>query len=801
MNRLAFKIFFGVLFMAVIAGAEIDSDMEIFPQSAATVNDISAGIVNPAGLSSDDIIGFRYLHSYPDSTFKGDNGFLFGMQGIMVSVQWLKHSNNIFRRKYLLAGGSRLFPNFYWGLSYSRFGSGNQLYKGKNLWKGGFIYRPNPIVSLGLVVDDIFRPKFGDRHLERFYNPAIGFRPFGQRLTFSVDGFLRENESLTKIKSQFRIEALPKGGLTLVAAYRNDGFISLGLAYSIGQSQMAASGNMHKGDFRGGTIYYNQGPVVTSGAGTMSKSIGKITLDGSITEEVRGHSFFGQRQRSLLGVLQNIRKASQDKNITALYLDIQRCSLGFAAAQEIRAAIKEFKGTGKKAIAYLDEAGNLGYYMAAAADNIYLAPSGYLEFRGLSAEMIYLKGTMDKLGLQAEFIGIGQYKTAPEMFTRSTISSAESVQMNAMLDDFYGQFVSDIAKDRGFSEDGLKALIDEGPFSPEMALSKGLVMELAAEDEIEDNPDKYFGEKYPFHELSEEYNKTGVSNYWGDPAKIAIVYATGEITGQRSQDRPFWGRTMGEKTVADALRRVRKDPEIKAVVLRINSPGGEVMATDDIYRELEKIKSKKPLIISIGNVGASGGYYLACIGDEVFMMPGTVTGSIGIFTGKLVARGLYEKIGANKVVLNRGRHASIRSDWLPLSDDEVQLVSEQIREFYDDFVAKVARWRRLSIAHVDSIGQGRVWSGQEALKIGLGTNRGGIMEAIDLARDRALIRHGQPVKYEITPPYGFALGLNYGPFNNELASILSEKLTDAGLVGALRESAYYYRLPYNIEIK
>lgn len=801
MNRLIFAIFLSAFLVPAAVYADLDSDMELFPQSAATVNDISSGLINPAGLASDNVMGFRYMHSYPDSTFKGDHGFLFGMNGAMVSMQWLKHTNNIFRRKILFAGGSRMFPNFYWGISYAYFTGSNELYKKKKLLKTGIIYRPVPEVSLGFVVDDIFRPKFGDRNIERLYNPAIGIRPFGEKLTFSVDGYIREKESISDMQSQLRIEAIPKKGMSLVAAFRDDGSIHAGVAFSFGQSQIGGSGITRKGEFKGGTIHFNQGPIASADTRVPYKNIAKITIDKSITEEVRGRSFFRPRQRSLLSVLQDIRQASRDKNVVAIYLDIESCNFGFAAAQEVRQAILKAKESGKKVVAYIDEASNLEYYLASAADDIYLNPTGVLELKGLKAEMIYLRGTMDKLGLEPEFIGIGEYKTAPEMFTNYTNSPAESIQTNQLLDDFYSQFISDIAVGRKITSDDAAALIDAGPYSPGRALNRGLVTELIVEDEITENTDKYFGKKYPITDFSETYKAKKGSNYWGDPAKIAVIYATGEITGKKSGDGMFRGRSMGENTVSGALKAARKDGDVKAVVLRIDSPGGEVAATDGIYRELEKIKGKKPLIVSIGNVGASGGYYLACIGDEIYMMPGTITGSIGIFTGKIVARGLYEKLGANKVVYTRGRHAGIRSEWLSLDDEEKTLVYDALKEFYDGFVDKVARWRRLSITDVDSIGRGRVWSGHQALRIGLGTTEGGLMDAIDMAVQRANVRPGQPIKLEIGPRYGMKLDINYNPLDKGLASAISERISEFGPFLNFDESAYYYRLPYNISIK
>jgi protease-4 len=801
LGRLIFVILLCFSLTPAASWAELDSDMELFPQSAATVNDISAGLINPAGLAPENVMGFRYMHAYPDSTFKGDHGFLFGMNGALVSMQWLKHTNNIFRRKILFAGGSRIFPNFYWGISYAYFTGSNELYKNKKLLKTGIIYRPAPAISLGFVVDDILRPKFGDRHIERLYNPAIGVRPFGEKLTFSVDGYIREKESISDMESQFRVEAIPKQGISLAAAFRDDGSIHAGVAISFGQSQLGGSGISRKGEFKGGTVHFNQGPIASPETRVPYKNIAKITLDKSITEEVRGRSFFGARQRSLLSVLQDIRQASRDKNVFAIYLDIERCSFGYAAAQEIRREILRAKESGKKVVAYIDEADNIEYYLASAADDIYLNPTGSLELKGLKAEMVYLRGTMDKLGLKPEFIGIGEFKTAPEMFTNYTNSSPESIQTNVMLDDFYNQFVNDIATGRRITFDDAAKLIDDGPYSPGRALNRGLVTGLVVEDEISENTDKYFGKKLPISNLSETFKTKKASNYWGDPAKIAVIYATGEITGKKSGDGVLRGRSMGENTVSGALKEARKDPDVKAVVLRINSPGGEVAATDGIYRELEKIKGKKPLIVSVGNVGASGGYYLACIGDEIYMMPGTITGSIGVFTGKIVARGLYEKLGANKVVYTRGRHAGIRSDWLSLNDEEKSLVYDAIKEFYDGFVDKVARWRRLSIAEVDSIGRGRVWAGREALRIGLGTREGGLMDAIDDAVRRANIKQGQPVKLEIGPKYGLKLDLNYNPLDKDLASAISERISEIGPLLDFDESAYYYRLPYNISVK
>lgn len=791
-----------LLLAAVSVYPQVEADMPLFSQSVATVSDVSAGMINPAGLAPEYVLGLRYIHAFPDSSIKGDDGFILGMKGTLFSIQWLKHTNDIFRRKYLLASGVRLFQNFYWGLSYAWFGgTSSDIYHKKNIYKIGFLYRPKPTISLGFVVDNLNRPKFINKSLERLYTLGVGLRPLGNKFTFSVDSYIHEKDDLDKIESLFRLQIKPMPKITLVADYRTEGFIKAGLAYTLSQAETGVSSRFSESDFIGGSFYYNQGPVATSESVFSNKRIGKIKIDNSLTEEVRARGFFGPKRVPLLRILKDIQKATDDPGIVGLFLDIENFPLGFASAQEVRAAIAKFRASGKRVITFIDVADNLEYYIASAADDVYLSPAGYLELRGLKAELIYLAGTLEKLGLYADFLSIGQFKTAPEILTRKTISEAESLQTSVLLDDLYDQMVFDIARDRGFAEKELGSIIDTGPFSPKNAENTGLVNGLVFKDEILENLDMYFSKKYNMEELSQRYKYEYFTDYWGEPARIAVVYANGDIVGKYSRDVSFIGRTMGEKTIASALRKARTDKDIRAVVLRIDSPGGEVFATDEIYRELKKIKDKKPLVVSVGDVAASGGYYIACIGDDILMMPGAITGSIGIYIGKLVASGLYEKVGANKVILKRGKHADIRTDWRPLNDEEKELVYRQLSEFYDEFISKVADCRQMTKSHVDSLGQGRVWSGQRAVEIGLADSYGGLLKAIELAAIKADINPDCPIKLEILPEYKFDILKGYRAKERDLADILIGKIPGLILLSSLSESSYFYRLPYEIKIR
>ena len=800
MRLIVALLLFCLLFPANLM-AQPDADMNIYPQSVATVNDISAGLVNPAALAPEYVIGFRYLHAFPDSTFKGDDGFIFGMRGVLVSAQWLKHSNGIFRRKYVVAGGARMFPDFYWGLSYSWFGGKSESYRDKRIWKSGILYRPLPVLSLGLVVDDINRPVIDFRRFERLYTMGLGLRPFGEKLTISSDASLREDSPLEKMQFNFKIEALPKAGVSLAAAYRTDGLIQAGIAFAIEQSSIGFSSGFHESDFSGGTIYYNQGPVASARTSPYHKKIGRLKINRNLSHEPRERSLFGQRPISFLELLQVVRQASADRKIGSLLLDIESFPLGFASAWELRRALADFRKTGKKVIAYLHSAGNKEYYIASVSDEIYMPPVAALELCGLRAELLHLKGTLDKLGLEAEFMSTGPFKTAGEILTRETISEAESIQINALLDDFFDIMVSDIAAGRALTEYRVEEIIDNGPYGANRAFTEGLISGLIYPDELTDKKDLYFGSNSGFVDLIGRDEPPKATNYWGDPLRIAVINATGEMTGRKNSQNPLFGNTMGQETIAKAIKAAADDKRVAAVVLRVDSPGGEAETADAIYHELEKLKEKKPLVVSMADVCASGGYYIGCIGDEIVVPSPCVTGSIGVVVGKIVNRGLYQKIGANKTIIKRGRHADIRSSWRKLDDAERELVLNEMNWLYDEFIAKVSRWRQMTPQRVDSLGQGRVWSGRKAVSAGLATREGGLLDALTLAESLARPRPGQPIEYDVYPRYGFKLSFGVGSFERDLAAIGIDRLALPIRLSLADDNPTFYRMPFDINIK
>ncbi len=801
MRFIAALLLFSCLIIPTSLSAQPDAEIDIYPQSVATVNDISAGLINPAALAPEYVIGFRYLHAFPDSTLKGDDGFIFGMRGLLVSAQWLKHSNGIFRRKYVLASGARMFPDFYWGISYSWFGGKSESYRNKRVWKSGVLYRPLPVLSLGLVVDDINRPIIDFQRLERLYTLGLGLRPFGEKLTLSSDASLRENFPLEKTRFSLKIEAAPKAGVSLAALYRTDGMVQAGITFAIEQSSVGFSSGFHESDFTGGTIYYNQGPVASSRTLPYHRKIGRLKINRNLYHEPRGKKLFGPRPISFLETLQTLREASADKKIGSLLLDIESFPLGFASAWELRRALAEFKKSGRKLIAYLHSAGNKEYYIASVADEIYMPPVAALELCGLRAELLHLKGTLDKLGLEAEFMSTGKFKTAGEILTREDISEGDSIQINALLDDFFDIMITDIAAGRGLTEDRVREIIDNGPYGAERALNQGLVSGLIYPDELTENKARYFGRNSGIVDLIGRPEPPRATNYWGDPMRIAVINATGEMTGRENKQSPLFGNTMGQETIAKAVKAAADDKRVGAIVLRIDSPGGEVETADAIYHQLEKLKGKKPLVVSMADVCASGGYYIGCIGDEIIVPSPCITGSIGVVVGKLVDRGLYRKIGANKTIIKRGRHADIRSSWRKLEDDERELVLSEINWLYDEFIAKVSRWRGMTPERVDSLGQGRVWSGRDAVSAGLAGREGGLLDALKLAESLARPHPGQPIEYDIYPRYGFRLSFGVGSLESDLTALGISRLALPIHLSLADGEFAFYRMPFEINIK
>jgi protease-4 len=462
----------------------------------------------------------------------------------------------------------------------------------------------------------------------------------------------------------------------------------------------------------------------------------------------------GVRTPSIRSLVDNLRKAKVDRRVRAVLLK----PTGFESpywgkVQELRDGLIDFRKSGKPVYAFLEYGGDREYYLATAADRIFLMPSSPLDLTGVATYQLFLRGTLDKIGVFPDLHHIGDYKTAPNVFTEKGYTPAQKQMDLALNRDLYDQIVAGIAAGRRKSDAEVRDLIDQGPFLPEDALRAGLVDDVAYEDQVDD---KLRGDLPRRVVDTDEYARVSATSLGLNKGpRIAVVYAAGTITGGRSGYDPVNGAVVGADTLIEYIRQVRRDGSVRAIVLRIDSPGGSATASDAIWRELmiaRNERADRPIVASMSDLAASGGYYIAVAAQSIVAQPSTLTGSIGIFGGKFVTGGTYEKLGAHVGSTSIGKRAEMESPVRPFNQDEVQKLNAELQSFYDQFVEKVAQSRHSTPERIDRLAQGRVWTGLQASQNGLVDALGGLDRAIAVAKERAKIPPTVEVELVVYPP-------------------------------------------------
>lgn len=446
-----------------------------------------------------------------------------------------------------------------------------------------------------------------------------------------------------------------------------------------------------------------------------------------------------------------LRKAAADSRIKAIVLEPEDLSVGWGKMQELRGDLEQFRKSGKPVYAFLKTPSAREYYIASAANRVYMEPQDYLMLKGMRFELMYFRGTLDKLGVTVDVEHDGKYKDFGDMFTRTNMSPETKEVLTSMLDGLYGDLVTGIANGRKKSADEIRATIDNGPFLSDQALKAGLVDRVRFEDEVFGDLKADLKQNELKKVSGKVYAKVPFSSLGlGGKQRIAFVVAEGDITrGEPDSD----GTNGIESEYFDrVLRQVSNDSSVKGAIVRIDSPGGEVTASDELWREMNQLSRKKPMVISMSDYAASGGYYMAMTGDPIVSYSGTVTGSIGVVFGKPNLRGLYDKVGVTKDELSRGRFADIDSDYQPLSDAGRAKLKEGIDYEYRDFVSKVAAGRHRRFEDIEPIAQGRAWLGSQAKNNGLVDEIGGIDRAIEMVKKKANISPGEAVSLVMYPP-------------------------------------------------
>jgi protease-4 len=459
---------------------------------------------------------------------------------------------------------------------------------------------------------------------------------------------------------------------------------------------------------------------------------------------------FGREANTVRGFVEMLRKAKRDPRIKTVLLRPASLQLPYwAKVQELRDAVLDFRKSGKTVVAFLEYGGDREYYLASAASKVFLLPSSPLDLTGVASYEIFLRGAFDKIGAYPDFIHIGDYKSATNQLTEKGFTKAHREMTESLNRDMYDQLVRGIAQSRKKSEADVRALVDQGPFVPEEALRVGLVDDLAYEDELDDRVPALRARTRDNWVEGSDYQRSQGVGTTSARSRIAVLYAVGTITSGKSAYDPLNGSTLGSDTFVQQIRRVRDDDSIKAIVLRIDSPGGSSIASDVIWRELmitREQKPSRPLITSMSDLAASGGYYIALPGQVIVAQPATLTGSIGIFTGKVAIGGTLDKIGVTRETVTAGANADLESPFTPFSPAQRAKMLQLMQGFYEDFVEKTAQSRKTTPERIDAVAQGRVWTGEQAREHGLVDMLGGLDTAVAVAKERAHIPANEEVE-------------------------------------------------------
>jgi protease-4 len=425
---------------------------------------------------------------------------------------------------------------------------------------------------------------------------------------------------------------------------------------------------------------------------------------------------------------------------------------GWAKLHQIRQDLLAYKKSGKPLIAFLRSAGTREYYLASAADKIYISPEDFLDMKGLRAELSYYKKTLDKIGVQVEIEHIGRYKDAGDMFTEAGMSPETRQVLDGVLDSVYAHLIETIAAGRKRTPAEIRSTFDEGPFTAKQAQAKGLVDALRFEDQV-------YGELKTQLKQGEikklghrDYVRAVAGSDRDAPKRIAWIVGEGAIVRGSGEDAMGSDEGFSSGAYISMLRRVANDRNIDGAILRVDSPGGDAFASDEILREVMLLRQKKPVVISMSDAAASGGYYVAMTGDPILAYPNTITGSIGVLYGKVNLRGLYDKLGIQKEMLTRGRNAAMDTSYGPMTPEARAKLRSMLEEFYTSFVGKAAESRNKKYEELESLAQGRVWLGWEAREKGLIDEVGGIDRAIELVKKKGNIAAKDKVRLIPYPP-------------------------------------------------
>lgn len=722
--------------------------------AASTVecDDTTALSLNPAGLGFLDGFEARYLHTeLADLEGEGDGVFLgarvLGPLALGMGFEFLplgRSADTTFRYTFGTAFGFGRVGSF--GLSVHRFvNDRNDGYDGLVSVDLGLMIRPLHWLAVGAAVTDLNTPVLRQRAIRRRYELGLGFRPATDRVYLGAEVAMEESTWNTDARLRLLFEPTP--GLTLggdlLLSPRDDQLgiaLSTVLGFSFGYVGVAGGayfGGVDEAPFDGYAVTAWAGSKMQRPLFRRHHQVVVLDLAGRLPERPTT-VFFGPRTSTFTELLVALDSLRDDARVEAVLLKLRGLEVGWAQAQELRNALAALQTAGKKIVCHVTDTDTRELYIAAQADHVVAHPGAAVMLTGLSLTRTFLRGGLDKLGIEAQFVAIGDYKSYPETFTRYESSEPAREARERILDVLYGQVLAGLAAGRNVSVDDARGLVDGGPYIASEARDRGIVDAVAFDDELEGVVAELLG--HPAVLRDDWFERHERRRGWGPKEKLAVVPIQGTLVPGTSLHIPFFGiHFAGSETLREAIAQAADDPNVVAILLRIDSGGGAALAAERVRRAVTKAREKKPVIASLVNVAASGGYDIATAAAEIVASRATVTGSIGIFVGKFVVKGLFEKLGIRREVSERGAHASLRSLDEPWDESEIARVRAGLEAAYRAFIANVAEGRNMEPGEVEKVAGGRVWIGTDALEhrlVDADTGFAGALGAVNRALGR-----------------------------------------------------------------
>lgn len=763
------------------------TDINHVPLPATALVDNSAALpLNPGAAGAKDYFEL-YLSKSIDPNVRGHFAAFLGVPNLSMGFQQFQAGVLGDLRKFSIGYSYSPSEIISFGVGYNLTQQVSVADSNIHSFDAGVLLRPARFLSFGLTARNLNTPIVGTRQIRRAYVAGVGVRPLGERLTLTADAQWDEGDAVQDITALFGVETEPLDGILLRGAVDLKGQFMLGAGF---QFELLNAGYYHS--FNGARNVDGLHVQVTSSLFENAvQQIGNTFAYIDLTQGVVPDN--GGAGTDILSrggpptywkIIEQLKMVKQMPRYKGVVIDVGSLGVGLGLIEEMRNAIQDLRADGKQVIVYLNQGGMSEYYLATAADQIVLHPLGGLNLNGFAYVMPYYRELLDMIGVGVDFIKVGHYKTGMENYTRTEPSEGTREEYTSIQADDFQRFAETLQNRRQIGPDVFKRIFDKTIFTAQESKEVNLIDRVAYRDQISEIAADLIHQPQVRVEGIENVKLHRES--WEPRDKIAVIYVSGAITEGGSGSDFLFGETFaGSRTIVEQIYRVRENPQYKAIVLRVNSPGGSALGSDEIYRALMRFKetTNKPVIVSMGDVAASGGYWIALAGDTVLANPSTVTGSIGIYAGKVEFSRLYDKLGIKNHVIKTNEKADQNGQHRPFSEEEKQLIQNNLRDFYRMFIDRVSASRKLDIQQVEQVAQGRVYTGSQALKIKLVDEMGNLSDAIRIAREKAVIR-SDDVEIVHLPAASSVLGSLGG------AQVMAQNLVNKGVVGSAKASIH-----------